>query len=516
MTAGPAHDPVRRGRALGMDSSDTAPATLSRSQVIRREEARSERFVAYYRIALGLVGGAILLVARRQIPPFSFAFGEATALLASLYSALLLAVIASSRYARFVKYVSVAFDVLIVTVLLWSFGGDRTFKSPALVLYFVVIGLAAYRFSIRLSVVAGLFSSAAYAALLGLSAHLSTVHFGSVQDEFTGTAISLTNAFIRIVFLLGFTGVCAAIALGYERINRVSALNEVQAEQQRQEKQRVRDTLTRYMTAEVAEVVLKKGNSLDGQSRHVAVLFCDIRGFTRISESLSPSEVVLLLNDILGRLVDAVFQFGGTLDKYLGDGLMAVFGAPLSSGRDEEMAVRAAVRMRDVIEEFNKQRRTGGLAEIQTGIGIHCGVVIAGSIGSLKRLEYTVIGSTVNLASRIEQLNKQFSTDILISEATYRRVRHLVEVEPKPAAEIRGLIDAVTTYRLLWVTPLTDQKVGEEFVRMGAMTGDQVKEVLERQGTEHRFFGEIAVELGYVSDEALGMYLAAARKQGPQ
>jgi hypothetical protein len=191
--------------------------------------------------------------------------------------------------------------------------------------------------------------------------------------------------------------------------------------------------------------------------------------------------VVGLLNDVLSRLVDVVFEFGGTLDKFLGDGLMAVFGAPLSSGRDEEMAV-------------------------------HSGEVVAGNIGSLRRLEYTVIGNAVNLASRIEQLNKTFKTDIHISAATYERVSHLVEAEAEPGAEVRGVSGDVSTYRLVSVREFPDTRVGEEFVRIGVMTTEQVRMVLEKQEHDRRFFGELAVEMGFVSREKLGMFLAAAKR----
>jgi adenylate cyclase len=241
------------------------------------------------------------------------------------------------------------------------------------------------------------------------------------------------------------------------------------------------------------------------------VLFCDIRDFTRLSGTLDAREIVDLLNDVLARLVDVVFEHGGTLDKFLGDGLMAVFGAPLSSGRDEEMAVRAAVRMQEEVDRFNGERKARDLAPIRVGIGVHSGDVVAGSIGSLRRLEYTVIGRTVNLASRIEQLNKQLHTDILISAATYDRVRHLVDVESEPVAEVKGVTEGVVTYRLLAVRDIPDSRVGEEFVRMGAMTDDQVGRVLEVQKRDPRFFGEIAVEMGFVSEESLAMFLAAVK-----
>lgn len=482
-----------------------------RLAILRLEEKRSERFVAWCRISLGIAGAAIMIGLRPEIPAFSFWIGEIFALAAALYSAVVLLGLRLRGYAAWVKYVSVAFDTALVTGLLWGFGAHRTFKSPATVLYFLIVGLAGYRFSAPLTIVAGGLTVTAYAGLLAAGGGFGTVSLGTMPEAFASSAVSMADTVVRIIFLAAFTVICTAIAFGYRRIVRSSALHELRAQRSRLEQNRVRECLTRYMSSQVAEVVLRKGTSLQGETRRVSVLFCDIRDFTRLSGTLSAREVVQLLNEVLSRLVDVVFDHGGTLDKFLGDGLMAVFGAPLSSGRDEEMAVRSAVRMREEIEKLNAGRKAAGQPELRIGIGVHSGEVVAGSIGSLRRLEYTVVGRSVNLASRIEQLNKQFHTDILISSATYDRVRHLVEVEDEPATEVRGFGGEVRTYRLLSVKDFPDQRVGEELVRIGAMTDEQVTRVLERQKADPRFFGELAVEMGFVSEEQLSMFLAAAK-----
>ena len=147
-------------------------------------------------------------------------------------------------------------------------------------------------------------------------------------------------------------------------------------------------------------------------------------------------------------IVDVIFEFNGTLDKFLGDGLMAVFGVPISAGNDAQNAVQAAVKIRAVVAELNRGRQERGLAPLKFGIGIHTGEVIAGNVGSWKRIDYTVIGRSVNLASRVESLNKHFDTDILITEATYGHVKDMIVGWPHEAMAVKGVQQPVTTYRI--------------------------------------------------------------------
>lgn len=484
-----------------------------RRTLILREAARNEQRVSYFRILIVLVGQVLILYLflSRQMKTISFWSTQAAILFVVGYSLVLLGVSRRRSQSRGIKYVAIAADVLVVTAILWSYGDVRTFKSVVNVVYFLVIGLAVYRFSWKLSLFAGFLTAVCLGGLLLLAGFRTPELYGPIQDSFSKNTISLVDGILRIVFVLAFTAVCIGISQAYERLMRASRRAELRAERERIAKGRMKDTLTRYMTAQVAELVLRKPAALSGESRVVSVLFCDIRGFTNLTSEMKPQDVVRLLNEILGRMVEVIFRHGGTLDKYLGDGLMAVFGAPLSSGRDEEMAVRAAVRIRAEIEDFNKTRDAAAQPRIAIRIGIHSGEVVAGSIGSLKRLEYTVIGSTVNLAARIEQLNKKFNTDILISWSTYEKVKALVKVEAEPLAQPRGFPYEVQTYRLLDIETLPDHKLGEELVRIGAMSEAQVRVVLERQKTDNRFFGQIAVELGFLGEDTLSMYLATSR-----
>ena len=159
--------------------------------------------------------------------------------------------------------------------------------------------------------------------------------------------------------------------------------------------------------------------ALGGQSLEVTILISDLRGFTRLAEGKDPQFVVAALNTYLTTMTEVVFKHGGTIDKFLGDGILAVFGAPLARDDHACAALMAAVEMQRRLGDLNARALPGDLGPLQMGIGLHSGTVVAGNIGSLERMEYTVIGDTVNLAARIESLTKQYQREILFSESLY-------------------------------------------------------------------------------------------------
>jgi adenylate cyclase len=150
-------------------------------------------------------------------------------------------------------------------------------------------------------------------------------------------------------------------------------------------------------------------------------------------------------------MVEVVFQHGGMLDKYIGDAIMAVFGAPVSRRDDAKNAVRAAVRMRQALAHLNERLAKRGLAPLQTGIGLHTGEVVAGNIGSERRMEYTVIGDAVNLASRLESNTKELGVGILISDVTYALTKDVIETRPLREITVKGRAQPVMTYEVLGI-----------------------------------------------------------------
>ena len=213
---------------------------------------------------------------------------------------------------------------------------------------------------------------------------------------------------------------------------------------------RIRGTMARFMSETVVEKLMEVGDSLlAGASQDVTILFSDIRGFTRLSEQLSARQMVSMLNDYFTEMVDVIFENGGTLDKFIGDAIMAVFGAPFVTPEDPDNAAVAAVEMLARLQEFNSGRKDNAGPLLSIGIGINSGTVVAGTIGSIKRMDYTVIGDHVNLAARIESANKYYGTKILVSEHTIGRLNRNYKVREIDRVKVIGRDTPVALYEIL-------------------------------------------------------------------
>ncbi|MCR9293279.1 MAG: adenylate/guanylate cyclase domain-containing protein [bacterium] len=202
-----------------------------------------------------------------------------------------------------------------------------------------------------------------------------------------------------------------------------------------------------YVSMEFASEVMKhKELHLGGKRQCVAVLFSDLRGFTRYSETLPPEELVEQLNVYLSEMVAVIDKHQGVVDKYIGDAIMAVFGAPDTREDDCDRAIAAARDLQCSLARLNVRRQAAGLPPLRQGIGVHYGPVVAGSIGTVSRASYTVIGDTVNLASRLESATKAHQHDVFISEATVAACLRPPELEPVATIEIPGHAKSVQVY----------------------------------------------------------------------
>ena len=219
------------------------------------------------------------------------------------------------------------------------------------------------------------------------------------------------------------------------------------------EKKRLRDQqkdlVRRFATPEVAQDLQRSGFALGGKRVSGSVLFSDIRGFTSLAESQPPEETIELLNTYYTLMFDAISGHGGIVSQIAGDGLMAIFGAPLPLADHCDAAVRTALEMIELIELFNAERAAAGKPAIRIGVGIASGEMVAGYTGTNERATYTCIGDTVNLASRLETHTKEAGRAVLIDAATRAGLRTAVGVEPLGAVTVRGKTQAVDVFAVV-------------------------------------------------------------------
>lgn len=216
------------------------------------------------------------------------------------------------------------------------------------------------------------------------------------------------------------------------------------------ERDRVRSLLGKVVSPEIATQLLKSDLTLGGEEREVTILFCDLRNFTGLSESLSPTDLLALLNRYLDRMSIIIERNGGVIDKYIGDAIMALFGAPMPSSHAAQQALEAACEMARELEKLNHDLASEGSTTLAFGIGINTARVIAGNMGSKTRLNYTVIGDGVNLAARLEALTRdpQYATPIIFSESTLQAIPHPPPVRELGRVNVKGKTQPVTIYTL--------------------------------------------------------------------
>lgn len=337
---------------------------------------------------------------------------------------------------RYWQYGNALIETSIPTVMLIIFSEttppDQVLYAPPSYGYFAFIMLSVLRLDMRLSLFTGFVSAAGYLALVW--------HLRDAFDfETRVMTANMAMHFVKALFY--FAGGLAAGFVARELRERF-----IDSQRVVEERNRLFDVFGQHVSPTVMAKLMDTDETSSTEERHVSLLFLDIRDFTRFAEERPAAEVVLYLNTVFERLIDCVTRNNGIVNKFLGDGFFAVFGAPLSDGQDAENCLRAA---REIVQEIETLNKSGAIPETSIGIGIHMGPAITGSVGSSERKEYTIIGDTVNLASRIEQLNKEFDSTILISESVFDAVGGLPDATALPPIKVKGREKLVKLYRVV-------------------------------------------------------------------
>ncbi len=215
-----------------------------------------------------------------------------------------------------------------------------------------------------------------------------------------------------------------------------------------EEREKIKSTFAKFHSKEVADKILSGELQLGGERKEATVFFSDVRGFTAMSENMDPETLVSVLNRYMTRMVRVIIRNGGIVDKYVGDAIMAVWGVPIAKERDAINAINAALEMREELAELNLEFIEEGFPELKIGMGLNYGALISGNIGSDERMEFTVIGDSVNTASRIESLTKSIGTDLLISQSMVDQLKGKFIVEKTHEAHVKGKSEPLIIYKV--------------------------------------------------------------------
>jgi adenylate cyclase len=218
-------------------------------------------------------------------------------------------------------------------------------------------------------------------------------------------------------------------------------------------KRRLRDALGRYVSPEVAARVERNPGDLEGERRQVSILFTDLRGFTTLSERMAPEQMAARLTEYFDAMTSVIFARRGMVNDFIGDAILAVFGAPLDDPEHARHAILSALAMSETLGRLNERWSFEGLPPLRMGVGIHTGEVFAGNVGRAGKVKYAVVGDTVNLASRVEGLNKELGSTMLVTEAAYRSAGLDLEVKDRGLVSVKGREEPVRVYEVIGTHP---------------------------------------------------------------
>lgn len=390
-----------------------------------QEEARGERVLNVARLGWWLTW-TLSVVAFTNVHPFTANLVNISIGLGLLFCSMLYIVyLHSNPYRAWMKYVSTGLEIFAITVDLFVFQFEMTYattlKAPAFIAYILILVAASMRFNLKLLVFATSFIVVLYSGLLSYILLTYPVEYGDAIVDFTTGKISMVYQGYKLMFIIATGFFTYLLVLS---IRRLVQLREDEAQR--------RGLLERYFSPDIASYLLQHPEGLAAHEVQATVMMTDLRNFTAFSERVGVSESVRVLNEIFEAQVEILFNYGGTLDKFLGDGMLAGFGVPQPQIDSAQHAVQAAIEMVRVVQNI------GSVHGLDLGVAIHEGLVYFGNVGSPHRLELTMMGDTVNTASRMEPMNKTYDKNILISEAVQQKIPDGFDVSFVDQVVLRG------------------------------------------------------------------------------
>jgi adenylate cyclase len=387
---------------------------------IAAQEDASERLIGWVQLAVVATFGTLYLIAPKTFRNTSFEPVPWALALYGLFTLLRLALAHRLRLPSWFLTLSIAIDIALLMVLIWSFHlqyeqpASFYLKAPTLLYLFIFISLRALRFEARYVLLAGLLGALGWLLMLYYAVRFDPARpmiTRNYVEYLTSNAILIGAEFDKIISILVVTGILAVV------ISRARALLQravVEGTAARE--------LSRFFAPAIAQQITSAKDSIragEGVVREAAILFLDVRGFTKLAGEVGPNEILKLLAEYQARLVPIVQQHGGSIDKFLGDGILATFGAAVETKTFAADAIRAVDGVMRAVEDWNLERARQGRPSIGVGAAVASGRVIFGAVGDATRLEYTVIGDPANLAAKLEKHTKAERVRALAARASF-------------------------------------------------------------------------------------------------
>ena len=334
-----------------------------------------------------------------------------------------------------VAFVEISLPTLLIFIISHVVSIHALYLPPVF-LYFIIIALSALSLNFTICIFTGVIAALEYILLAWY-----LINFTEMQGNFYNLPpISMFIVHLVKSLMILTTGVITGVITN--KLKKVF----LKSFQSISEKKHILSMFGQHVSPAVMEKLLHQKNSTEGEVQNVCVMFLDIRNFTTFSESRTPQEVVAYLNSLFDFMIDIVNRNHGIINKFLGDGFMAAFGAPFSDGFDSRNAVNAS---KEILQKLKEEIEAGNILPTRVGIGLHTGKAVTGNIGSIQRKEYTIIGDVVNLASRIESLNKQFNSQLLISELVKEALGDAgIETVSLGKVAVKGRAEPVEIFKL--------------------------------------------------------------------